>query len=76
MQRNSVTALRPAPGMWGRLRELEGVNPGAEAAYGCVDWYLYHDAALNAHAARGELGGARERGTPARPPPAEIFPSG
>jgi hypothetical protein len=39
MQRNGVISLRPAPGTWQRI--LGAMRTDAEAAYGCVDWYLY-----------------------------------
>jgi hypothetical protein len=45
-----VTSLRPEPrvGTWWSIRGLKGVD--AETAYGCVDWYLYKDTALEARA--------------------------
>ncbi len=52
MQRNSVISLRPALGLWPMLRDLTGVDP--DVAYGCVDWYVYHDAVLAARPSRGE----------------------
>lgn len=62
MQRNSVTSLPPALETWRKIRELQGVD--AETAYGCVDWYPYHDAAPNARVGRSEPG-TRERSAPA-----------
>ncbi len=44
MQRDSVIALQLTPGMWWGLRDLAGADP--DAAYGCVDWYLYHEPTL------------------------------
>jgi len=59
----AVISLRPEPraGTWWTIRGLKGVD--AEAAYGCVDWYLYQDAALPAC-------------PPKRGPPAAIDPAG
>lgn len=42
MHWNGVISLRPAPGTWQRI--LRASRAGPEAAYGCVDWYLYQDA--------------------------------
>jgi|GEM_PF-2746024 len=51
MQRNSVISLRPASGTWQRV--VASGCTDAEAAYGCVDWYLYQepDAPAPAHRA-------------------------
>ncbi len=46
MQRDSVTSLRPAFGMPRALQDLGGTDP--DAAYGCVDWFPYHEATLAA----------------------------
>lgn len=52
MQRNSVISLQPALGVRHMLRDLTGIDP--DAAYGCVDWYLYQDVALATRSSRGE----------------------
>lgn len=41
MQRNSVISLRASPRTWQRAAGAAGADP--QAAYGCVDWYLYQE---------------------------------
>lgn len=49
MQWNGVISLRPSPRAWQRIPGAVGAD--LEAAYGCVDWYLYQDASCGDTAA-------------------------
>lgn len=73
MDRNKATARRPGFGAWRRVGNFKGVDAGA--TYGCVDWYLYQDAAHDAQSSeRKPL--KVERGGPARPATSQTRPSG
>ncbi len=65
MQANGVISLRPALGIWRTLRDFTGAD--ADALYGCVDWFLYHE-------------DATARDAPARTaepaPPSDALPAG
>jgi hypothetical protein len=60
MRRNSVVTLRAAREAWPPVQAPPRAD--ANAVYGCVDWYLYHDPALAAGSAAAELGSAQDAG--------------
>jgi hypothetical protein len=62
MRGNSVITLRPAHEAWPPVQAV--ARAAADAVYGCVDWYLYHDPSLAACSAAAEKGSAQGAGLP------------
>lgn len=73
MDRNRSASIPPGFLTWRRVRDLKGVD--SEAAYGCVDWYLYQDPARSACAPPAQTG-AKEPQSPVRMARSEARPNG
>lgn len=71
MQRNGVISLRLVLGSWQRV--LGSAYADREAAYGCVDWFLYEDGPRGARA--GDAAGGSLLSL-AEPPTAEVAHAG
>ena len=54
MRGNSVMTLRAAREAWPPVQAV--ARAAADAVYGCVDWYLYHDPTLAASPAAADQG--------------------
>lgn len=64
MRRNSVITLRPAREAWPPVQAV--ARAAADAVYGCVDWYLYHDPTLAACSAAAEKASSPGAGLPGK----------
>jgi hypothetical protein len=62
MRGNSVITLSSARAAWPPVQAI--ARAAADAVYGCVDWYLYHDPTLAACSGAAEQGSAQGAGLP------------